>query len=406
MRAVYTPLLLVLGLWLRSSGGAWAQGQDTELLLRKLSLCGARFSLTESWGTLELTIANPNPTSRDARLCVFFASRPDVQYGRDVWVPGRSSLSTEMLIGPTTGSQGTSRTRDLQILLYDRTGGQDRLLLPLGERRVRDAWAAWWTAHGATAELSRLDAAERFLGYTLLVQVQQNTGIGRVLELGRDGKPRWQIDGLQYPVDAYVLGGSSVLITECNGQRVSERDLKGNILWQRQGFPSQPVNAQRLRNGSTFIATMTGVMEVDRQGKELYSHVVPGQNLAAAYKSHNGVITCLTQQGACIQLDATGKQVKSFPTGRAGGWTSGIDVSPGGRVLIAEPNQNLVVEFDPDGKTVWQANAPGVTTATRLSSGHTLVASVGLQKVFELDRAGKVVWEYKDGHGQFRARRR
>src|SRR5713226_7818831 len=78
MRAVFTPMLLVLGLWLRSSAGACAQGLDAEpLLLRKLALCGARFSLTESWGTLELTLANPNPTGRNARLCVFYASRPD-----------------------------------------------------------------------------------------------------------------------------------------------------------------------------------------------------------------------------------------------------------------------------------------------------------------------------------------
>jgi HEAT repeat protein len=299
---------------------------------------------------------------------------------------------------------------EAQEALYLLAGDQSPSVTPgedaASRRKYRDAWSAWWTAHGATADLARLDAAEHFLGYTLLVQVQQNTGIGRVLELGRDGKPRWQIDGLQYPVDAYVLGCNRVLITECNGQRVSERDLKGNILWQKQGFPSQPVNAQRLRNGNTFIATVTGVMEVDRHGKELYSHALPGQNLAAAYKSRSGVISCLTQQGTCVQLDATGKQIRSFPTGRAGGWTSAIDVSANGRVLIAEPNQNLVLEFDAQGKTVWQAKAPGATTATRLSNGHTLVASVGLQTVSELDGQGKVVWEYKDGYGQFRARRR
>src|SRR5262249_5896519 len=78
-----------------------------------------------------------NPTGRDARLVVFFADRPDVQYGRDVRVPGRSLLSTDMLLGPAPDQPVVPRSRDLQLLLFDRTGGQERLLLPPGEQLVR-----------------------------------------------------------------------------------------------------------------------------------------------------------------------------------------------------------------------------------------------------------------------------
>jgi HEAT repeat protein len=282
--------------------------------------------------------------------------------------------------------------------------------VPLGEdtesrKKCRDAWADWWRTHGDTVDLTRLDTVEGALGYTLLVQVQNN-GVGRVMEIGRDNKPRWQIDSLQYPVDAYVIGGNRVLITEHNGRKITERDFRGNILWEKQGLVSLPSNAQRLPNGNTFIVTNTDLLEVDRTGKEVFHHNFHGQQVTAAYKRRNGEIVCLLGQGTCVRLDAAGKQIKTFPSGRDSGWTSGIDVLPNGRILISQPNRNLVTEFDPEGKSLWQANAPGITTATRLANGHTLVASYNNQNVVELDRTGKLVWEYKDGYHQFRARRR
>jgi hypothetical protein len=230
--------------------------------------------------------------------------------------------------------------------------------------------------------------------------------VGRVLEVGRDGKPRWVIDNLHYPVDAYVLGENRVLITENKGHRVTERDFQGNILWQHDGLPHDVANAQRLPNGNTFIAVQyTGVLEVDRAGRVVVSHSVPG--LCAGYRSPNGQITCLTEQSLCIRLDAEGKEIQRFPSGRGGGgWACGIDVLANGNVLIAQPNKGIVVEADPHGRTVWRAKTPAITTATRLTNGHTLVANFHSQSVVELDRAGKVVWEYKDEYHQFRARRR
>jgi HEAT repeat protein len=269
-------------------------------------------------------------------------------------------------------------------------------------KKYRDAWAAWWKENEAKVDLAQLDAPTRLLGYTLLVLVNNNS-VGRVVELGRDGKPRWQIDNLQYPVDAWMLGHNRVLVGEWNGRRVSERDLKGNILWEKNNLPGQVTNCQRLANGNTFIATDTGVLEVDRGGKVVFSHNV---SLIAGYKSGNGVITCLTNDGRCLRLDASGKEIKSFPSGRGPSWTSGIDVLPNGNVLVSQTDQNRVAELNAEGKTVWQANAPGITTATRLPNGHTLVASHNMSSVTELDRSGKVVWEHKEQLHVFRARRR
>lgn len=276
---------------------------------------------------------------------------------------------------------------------------------PQAQFQQRDAWAEWWRKHGESIDLAKQSVEPPPLGYTLLVQIEPNNNRGRVVELGRDGKPRWQIDNLQFPVDAQVLGGTRVLVAEYNGRRVTERDLKGQILWQKDNLPGSVTNAQRLRNGNTFIATENTLLEVNPAGTSVFSHQVGG-GITAAYKLPNGEIICLLQQGRCLRLDSRGKELKSFPSGRGGGWTSGLDLLPNGRILISQPDRNLVSEFDLEGKQLWQANAPSITTATRLSNGHTLVASYDGRRVYELDRAGKQVWEHRDNHATFRARRR
>jgi outer membrane protein assembly factor BamB len=232
-------------------------------------------------------------------------------------------------------------------------------------------------------------------------------GNNRVFEVGRDGKERWGIDNVQFPVDAWVLPSNRVLIAEFNGRRVSERDFKGKVLWSKDGLLGSPINVQRLRNGNTFIATQVQILEVDRAGKTVYT--IDNRKLhsiMAACRARNGNIICLGQNGDCRTLDTTGRQLKSFPTNRQAGWTSGIDVSDSGRILVSLPNRNKVAEFDADGKLILEVDAPAVTTATSLPNGHILVASHAAQRVFELDRAGKIVWQHKAPGQIFRARRR
>ena len=55
------------------------------------------------------------------------------------------------------------------------------------------------------------------------------------------------------------------MVAEHNGNRVTERNRNGEIVWE-QRVP-QPLAAQRLPNGNTFIATQTQFVEVDPSGK-------------------------------------------------------------------------------------------------------------------------------------------
>ena len=84
-----------------------------------------------------------------------------------------------------------------------------------------------------------------------------------------------------------------------------------------------------------------------------------------------------------------------------------LEVLANGRVLVAQANLNRVVEFNQDGRIVWQANTvQWPTSATRLPNGQTLVSSQNTNQVVVLDRKGKVVWQYGSDGQVIVARRR
>jgi DNA-binding beta-propeller fold protein YncE len=267
------------------------------------------------------------------------------------------------------------------------------------KKKCRDAWAAWWKVNAGRVDLARL-TSHPLLGFTVICDI----GNGRVYEVDRAGKERWSITGLNTPSDAVVLPGNRVLISEYQVNRVSERDFKGNILWQK-GLNDNPINVQRLPNGNTFIATDSYVVEVDRSGKELYTlRNVP--MFHAAYRMRNGPIVCLTPNNQCVLMDTTGKTLASFASNHGNHNLAGLDVLPNGHILVTQMNQGKVVEFDSTGKSLAEVSAPGVRTATGLPNGHVLAASQGNQRVFEVDRSGKIVWEVKGAGPVLRARRR
>jgi HEAT repeat protein len=270
---------------------------------------------------------------------------------------------------------------------------------PAEKKKCRDAWAAWWKVNSGRVDLGRL-TAHPLLGFTVICDLGNN----RVFEVDRNGKERWSLTGLGGPCDAVVLPGNHVLIAEYHPRRVTERDLKGNVVWQK-ALNDNPVNVQRLPNGNTFITTDSYVVEVDRTGKELYTlNNVP--MFHAAYRMRNGPIVCLTPGNQCILMDTTGKTLSSFPSNHGNTNIAGLDLLPNGHILISQIHRGKVVEYDNAGKSLVEVNAPGIRTATGLSNGHFLITSQNNQRVYELDRAGKTVWEFKAGGPVIRARRR
>jgi HEAT repeat protein len=301
-------------------------------------------------------------------------------------LPERATEEAESLLTQLAGEKAPKAPSD---------GGEE------GRKKYADAWLAWWKAEGATVDLGRRHTTEElWLGHTLIMVGGHD---GKVIELGRDSKPLWRIDNVPFPVDGWVLPGNRVLIAEWNGAKVTERDFKGKILWEKAGT-GRPTTVQRLPNGHTFIATDSVLFEVDRGGTVVLNLTDLG-GVTAGYRTRSGDIIYLANTGQCVRLDAKGKKLHSFPSNRTPAWTSGLDVLPGGRILITQPNNNKVVLTDLEGRTLREVEAPNVTTATGMPNGHLLLASHTEGRAWEVDRRGKTVWEYKTGSSVFRARR-
>jgi hypothetical protein len=257
--------------------------------------------------------------------------------------------------------------------------------------RARELWRAWWHKHGAGLDLAKLAEQPRMVGFTLvsLADVGGKGGLGRVYEVGPDRQVRWQIDQLRYPVDVQVTGHDRVLIAEYLARRVTERDFTGKVLWEYQ--VDLPISCQRLPNGHTFIATRRQLVELNRDGAEVYAHTPGTGSIAAAQKLRNGQVVMVSGL-QCLRLEAgTNKVLHTFPVGLVYNLGGNIDVLPNGRVLVPEYRNNKVVEYDPDGKPCWEVSAPMPTSVMRLPNGHTLVVCIQQQRVLEFDRNGREV---------------
>ncbi|HWG46411.1 MAG TPA: hypothetical protein VN688_26860 [Gemmataceae bacterium] len=263
---------------------------------------------------------------------------------------------------------------------------------PVAQCQCRDAWREWWRAYGDRVEMAVLKDRERMLGYTLLVLLNDN----RVVEWDRDGKSRWQINGLASPLDAEVLPGQRVLIAEYDTKRVTERNLKGEVLWEKK-LPEPPIHVQRLRNGFTFIATRKQLIEVDRSGKREFVRYRSTNGIITARRFRDGRIGCI-ENGSYFELAPTGEERRRFAVNTGVFTTNALTLLPNGHLLIAAYGGGIVQEYDRAGKVVWQIKIGRPLCAQRLPGGNTLVSSQEMVLI-EYDRAGKQVARHEaPGH--------
>jgi hypothetical protein len=282
-------------------------------------------------------------------------------------------------------------------------------------RKYREAWVAWWKDHEAGIEPARLEQASRLDGSTLVVMFE----VGLMEDLDPSNRVRWKIEGLQRPLDAQLLPGEKrVLVAEYDANRVSERNLKNEIVWQKTlQIPGQgPLAAQRLPDGNTFITTEAQLLEVNKHGQEVFRYNRPdGATFMRATKLRNGDIACVTQLGIAptgitrfVLLRPTGGELREIKTWGVNVRTLGgrIDVLPDGHVLIPEKDNNRVVEYDADGQSVWGVTIDQPVAALRLPNGHTIVTLYRENRAVEVDRGGKEVWQFKADTKVTRAFRR
>jgi HEAT repeat protein len=272
------------------------------------------------------------------------------------------------------------------------------------ERKAwQKAWGDWWQDKGEKVDLAKALERKPFLG---LVVVAEMHG-AKVWECGKDGNIRWQLDGLSMPRVAWVVGNGRVLVGEVTGKGVTERDLKGNVLW------SHPFNdvayLERLPNGNTFIGNHQRAVEVTPAGKEVWTYQSEnGFFIHSMNRKPNGHLVCLSMDGRLREVDRSGKEIFTVLVGRerqlgaGGGNWCGVQGLPGDRYLCVELS-GTVVEVDRKGEKHWSCNVPGASYAWRMPTGNTLVCSFNGQRVVEVNREGTIIWEKKVGSSPWRA---
>jgi hypothetical protein len=293
-----------------------------------------------------------------------------------------------------------------------RIGGDDGPKVFLGgggdeeRRQCRGAWADWWKTHGPSLDLAALELEPRLRGLTLICCCDSyNQGKGKVWEVDQNGKTVWEINIANYPVDAVMVASDRVLIAEQSGMCVTERDLKGAVLWEHK-VRENLVSCQRLPGGNTFYATYSQLVEVTRDHREVYNHPTRHGTIYSAAKLRNGHIVYLGSGGVLAEIDDKGREIKALKVDAAGAGLYKFEPLAGDRFLLGQHGVRKVVELDASGKAVWDCPLANANSATRLPGGSVLACSWQDKRVVEMNRSGKVTWELKLEGGPLRVQRR
>jgi HEAT repeat protein len=265
---------------------------------------------------------------------------------------------------------------------------------PKARTKYREAWEAWWKKEGEKFDMSKVDFQGVNRNYTLVgLYGYRNKQLGIVSEMDKDGKEKWKLEDLSYPVYACKTRRDRVLVCEYNANKVTERDVKNKVLWTKQ-LNTQPVYCERLPNGHTFIVARNELMEVDREGKSVRSITRNGYDIVTAGRHKDGTYSMVLNNGTVVRLDKTFKETSTYNTGRYVSYTVGLKCAylGNGGLVMPDYSYRKIREFDKSGKLVAELDANYPTSVSKLSNGNYVYLSrLGNAGIVEIDKGGKQI---------------
>jgi hypothetical protein len=143
-----------------------------------------------------------------------------------------------------------------------------------------------------------------------------------------------------------------------------------------------------------------GVVEIDRAGKVYFEYKGTQSEVdtAQALPHDHFLITESGPKPRLMEMDRTGKVLIEFPlqcqTNDFHMQTRMARKLRNGHYLVPHLIDQVVREYAPDGKVVWEVKTPHWPfTAIRLDNGHTLIDCTHGNLSIEVDQAGKTVWQ-------------
>ncbi|MBX2851552.1 MAG: PQQ-binding-like beta-propeller repeat protein [Phycisphaeraceae bacterium] len=242
--------------------------------------------------------------------------------------------------------------------------------------------------------------------------------------LGEDGKPIWTVPQKKAR-DGYVLDNGHVLIAWA--KEVVEFDKGRKPVWTYKLDKSngEIATAQRLADGNTLIAELgknPRLIEVAKDGTikaevrlQPETDNVHMQTRMARKLANGNYLVPHLLGFAVKEYDPTGKIVNELPTDtehfggrKAKNWPFTAIRTEEGTTVVGCTYGNRVVEFDKNGKIVWELTNKDVNGiikdacgVQRLPNGNTVIACYGKKKdvkLFEVNRDKEIVWQYDGPH--------
>lgn len=265
----------------------------------------------------------------------------------------------------------------------------------------------------------KTDKAKPAIKHSLLI-AGAFTGI-----LDEDGKEVWKTQGRAK--DATQFADGHILITYKN--KVVEFDKDKKQVWEftKPKADAELISAWRLSTGNTLIVVLGNsprLIEVDVAGKTVSKTAVDPEQIKnhhmqtrMARKLANGNYLAPHLHGFSVrEYTPEGKVVADFQTDtehfggkEAKNWPFTAIRTPTGTTVVGCTYGNRVVEFDAEGKIIWELTNEDVggiikdaCGVQRLPNGNTVITSYGQRekdavKIFEVTPDKKVVWKY-NGH--------
>lgn len=188
------------------------------------------------------------------------------------------------------------------------------------------------------------------------------------------------------------------------GTETFQLDGTGKVTWK---FDESTRDGWLLSNGN-FLLTLSkskkypggGVVEVTREGKEIFSYqgTQSEVNTAQLVNADTYLISEAGKKPRLLEVNKTGKVLVEVPLDAQ---TKDLHLQTrmarklkNGNYLVPQLLDRVVREYTPAGKVVWEVKTPHMPfTAIRLPDGNTLIGCTLGNLVIEVNAEGKTVWQ-------------
>ena len=194
--------------------------------------------------------------------------------------------------------------------------------------------------------------------------------------------------------------GHHFAATDYTGQKVFIVSAEGAVEWEYETGHCNDLWV--LPNGNLLFNTGNGAREVTREKEVVFDYQSESEVYACQRLDNGNTFVGECNRGRLLEVSPTGEivhEIRLLPEGVDGGhaYIRNARKLDNGHYLVAHYGEEIVREYDSEGKVVREIAAPGGPhSVERFANGNTLIACGDMRKaamVFEVNPKGDIVWK-------------